>query len=155
MMSAVREGPEFSYRVEAAKIHEFAVALGGLDAIHIDRVAAKAAGYRDIVAPIGLIVWTIVQDRELVFSAFDLAADRGLAGSEGWEFLAPICAGDVLSGRTLHVGVERCEGRAGPMLLHRLRSSYNNQAGDTVLIENTALLQWQTSPFTDANRVSV
>lgn len=152
-MSAL-EGPEFSYHVEAAKIREFAVALGGLDAIHVDAAAARAAGYRDLVAPIGLIVWTIVQDRDRLFRDLGLAADRGLAGSEGWEFLHPVCAGDVLRGRTRHIAAEARAGRNGPMTLHRLETRYRNQFEETALIEHTSILQWQTSPFASDEPVS-
>lgn len=142
-----RYGPEFSYEVEPAKIREFAVALGSLDAIHTDKTAALAAGYRDIVAPVGLIVWTIVQDREALFRAFELDADRGLASGEGWEIVEPICAGDTLSGRTRHVSVERRERRGEWVEVHRLETRYHNQLGAVPLIEHTTIMQWQRSPF--------
>jgi acyl dehydratase len=140
------QGPQFGFEVQAAKIREFAVALGGLPAIHTDRGAAQAAGYRDLVAPIGLIVWTIVQDRDALFALFGLSAHRGLAGSEGWRFEEPICAGDVLSGCTTHRAVEQRSGRSGPLDLHTLETVYRNQFGRIALVERTTILQWQRPP---------
>lgn len=147
MSEAQRQPPPFRYELEGAKIREFAQAMGGLDAVHTDRAAARAAGYRDIVAPIGLIVWTIPQDRDRVFEAFGLAADRGLTTSEGWDLHAPICAGDVLTGQTRHLGKEVREGRSGPAELHRLETAYHNQLGELALVEHTTIMQWAVSPF--------
>lgn len=145
-MSELR-GPQFTLEIEAAKLREFAQALGNLDPVHTDREAARAAGFRDMVAPIGSIVWTLGQDRDLLFETFGLRADRGLAGSEGWEFLAPICAGDVLSGQTTHMGIEMKTGQSGEMSFHRFRTIYANQFGEQVLIENSMVMQWTRPPL--------
>ncbi len=134
--------PPFAFELEAAKIREFAQALGGLDPIHSDRAAAQAAGYRDVVAPIGLVVWTLAQDRRRVFDTFALAEDRGLTTGEGWDFLAPICAGDRLTGETRRAGQEVREGRSGPLTLHRLETRYHNQFGALVMLERTTVAQW-------------
>jgi acyl dehydratase len=140
-------GRPFTLKIEAAKLIEFAQALGDVDSVHVDRDAARKAGFRDLVAPIGSIVWTLGQDREALFEAFGLRADRGLAGSEGWEFLAPIYAEDLLTGQSTLVDVEKKTGRSGEMSFHRFQTIYANQFGERVLIENSMVMQWAHSPL--------
>jgi acyl dehydratase len=43
--------PSAPYGVSAAKIKEFAEAVGATDPAHTDRAAAQARGYRDVIAP--------------------------------------------------------------------------------------------------------
>ena len=43
--------PSAPYGVSAAKIKEFAEAVGATDPAHTDRAAAPARGYRDVIAP--------------------------------------------------------------------------------------------------------
>jgi acyl dehydratase len=46
-----KELAPFEYKIGREKIREYANAVGLTDAVHFDRAAAEAAGYRDIVAP--------------------------------------------------------------------------------------------------------
>jgi acyl dehydratase len=141
------EGPRFSFEIERAKVREFVQALGQLDPIHCDVGAARRAGYRDLVAPIGFVIWTLGQDGTEIFRRFGLAYDRGLAGSEGWDFLGPICAGDVLTGQTRYRTSEVREGSAGPMTVHYFDTEYDNQLGGRVLEEHSSVIQWERSPY--------
>ena len=43
--------PEFEYEVGREKIREYANAVGETTPVHHDREAARAAGFRDVVAP--------------------------------------------------------------------------------------------------------
>ena len=43
--------PTPPYAVGSAKIREFAEAVGSTDPVHVDSAAARAAGYRDVIAP--------------------------------------------------------------------------------------------------------
>jgi acyl dehydratase len=140
-------GPTFSFAVEAAKIREFAWALGGLDPVHTDTEAARRAGYRDVVAPIGFLIWTLGQDGTEIFRRFGLEYDKGLAGSEGWDFYEPACAGDVLTGRTRYVGKEERQGRGGKMDVHFFDTEYHNQLGEVVQVEHSSVIQWERSPY--------
>lgn len=147
-MTVVQEvGPPFSFEVERTKIREFVQALGQLDAIHSDVEAARRAGYRDVVAPIGFVIWTLGQDGTEIFRRFGLEYDKGLAGSEGWDFVGPICAGDVLSGQTRYRSREQRQGSAGPMTVHFFDTTYDNQLGERVLEEHSSVIQWERSPY--------
>src|SRR6478609_6863797 len=43
--------PTETYRVSAAKIREFAEAVGSADPVHVDAEVARARGYADVIAP--------------------------------------------------------------------------------------------------------
>ena len=43
--------PTEPYRVSAAKIREFAEAVGSTDPVHVDAEVARARGYADVIAP--------------------------------------------------------------------------------------------------------
>ena len=43
--------PTETYRVSAAKIREFAEAVGSSDPVHVDTEVARARGYADVIAP--------------------------------------------------------------------------------------------------------
>jgi len=147
MAVAEAAGPRFTFRIERCKIEEFVKAVGNLHPIHSDREVARAAGYPDVVAPIGFVIWTLGQDGTEIFRRFGLRYDRGVAGSEGWDFLGPICAGDMLTGQTRYRSSETKNGRAGPMTVHYFDTSYDNQLGERVLEEHSSVIQWERPPY--------
>jgi acyl dehydratase len=94
--------PPFEYEVGREKIREYANAVGESAAVHHDREAARAAGFRDVVAPPMFAVvystgsvWPGVLDPEL---GIDLA--RMLHGSQEFVWGEPVCAGDTVTTTT-------------------------------------------------------
>jgi acyl dehydratase len=90
--------PPLEYEVGREKIREYAGAVGEDGAVHHDREAARAAGFRDVVAPpMFCVVYSAgamgpaVLDPEL---GIDLP--RLLHGSQEFEWGEPVCAGDVI-----------------------------------------------------------
>lgn len=96
--------PPERYRVSAVKIAEFADAVGAASPLHYDRDAARAAGYKDVVAPPTFAV-VIAQRAEFAYvnspeSGIDFS--RVVHAEEGFMHHRPIVAGDVLEA-TAHV----------------------------------------------------
>ena len=90
--------PAFTYEVGLEKIREYANAIGEGEPVHHDREAARAAGFRDVVAPpMFAVVYTLgamapaVLDPEL---GINLA--RMLHGSQEFVWAEPVCAGDAI-----------------------------------------------------------
>jgi acyl dehydratase len=88
-----------TYEVGAEKIREFAAAVGAENPVHHDHEAARAAGFRDLVAPpMFCVVYSAramgpaILDAEL---AINLAAM--LHGSQEFEWDDPVCDGDLIS----------------------------------------------------------
>jgi acyl dehydratase len=109
------------------KIREYANAIGVHAPVNHDREAARAAGYRDVVAPpMFAVVYSAgslaagVLDPEL---GIDLA--RMLHGSQEFVWGEPVCSGDTIITTT---AVADLYERAG-MEFYVFESESKNQAG--------------------------
>ena len=119
--------PPFEYEVGREKIREYANAVGESSPVHHDREAARAAGYRDVVAPpMFAVVYSTgsvapgVLDPEI---GINLA--RMLHGSQEFVWGEPVCAGDTITtSTTLKDLYER-----GGMEFYVFESMSQNQQG--------------------------
>jgi len=96
--------PSELYEVCAAKIAEFALATGATSPLHVDRAAARAAGYRDVVAPPTFAV-VVAQRAESAYindPASGVDFSRVVHADESFQHHRPMVAGDVLA-TTVHV----------------------------------------------------
>ena len=91
--------PQFEYEVGREKIREYANAVGESHPVYQDREAARAAGFRDVVAPpMFAVVYSAgsvaggVLDPEI---GINLA--RMLHGSQDFTWGEPVCAGDLIT----------------------------------------------------------
>jgi acyl dehydratase len=94
-----KEYPAASYEVGREKIREYAYAIGAENPVHHDREAARAAGYRDVVAPPMFCV--VYSARAVGPGVLDPEVGINLAAMVhgGQEFVwgEPVCAGDEIT----------------------------------------------------------
>lgn len=86
------------YVVSAAKIKEFAEAIGSADPVHTDREVARARGYRDVIAPPTFAVM-ISQRPEFAFindPESGIEMGRVVHGEQGFTHYRPLTAGDEI-----------------------------------------------------------
>ncbi len=90
--------PAILWDVEKGRIAFFAKVIGLTDPIHTDEAAAKAAGYRGIVAPPTFIFGAPGDSGETMQLIETLEIDLGkvLHGEQRFDYRAPVCAGDTL-----------------------------------------------------------
>jgi acyl dehydratase len=96
------EVPPTLWDVEKGRIRFFAEVIGATDAIHLDTTAAKAAGYRNVVAP-PTFVFGAESDSGVLMKLLDtLKIDlrKVLHGEQRFDYHAPVCAGDTLRFQT-------------------------------------------------------
>jgi acyl dehydratase len=91
-------GPE-SFAVEAERIGKYADAVGERSDVHRDPDAAKAAGFRDVVAP---PMFAVVYSAPAMGPAIldpEVGINFGamVHGSQAFEWGEPVCAGDDIS----------------------------------------------------------
>jgi acyl dehydratase len=88
-----------TYEVGAEKVREFANAIGAENPVHHDHVAAREAGFRDLVAPPMFCV--VYSARAMGPAILDPEIGINLAtmlhGSQEFEWGEPVCDGDVIS----------------------------------------------------------
>ena len=90
------------YEVGREKIREYANAIGVHAPVHHDREAAKAAGYRDVVAPpMFAVVYSAGSVAQGVLDP-ELGIDLGrmLHGSQEFVWGEPVCSGDTITTTT-------------------------------------------------------
>jgi acyl dehydratase len=94
-----KEWPPTSFEVEASRIEQYADAVGEDNPLYHDAEAAKAAGFRDLVAP---PMFCVVYSAPALGPAImdpDVGIDLGamVHGGQEFEWGEPVCAGDVIT----------------------------------------------------------
>ena len=123
--------PPFEYEVGREKIREYANAVGEDNAVYRDRDAARAAGFRDVVAPPMFAV--VYSTGSVAPGLFDpelgIKLARMLHGSQEFVWGEPVCAGDTITTTTT---VKDLYERGG-MEFYVFESVSRNQDGQEVV----------------------
>ena len=91
--------PPFEYEVGREKIREYSYAIGATNAVHFDPEAARAAGFRNVVAP---PMFAVVYSAGAMGPGIldpELGINLALMLHGGQEFVwsEPVCAGDTIT----------------------------------------------------------
>jgi len=134
------EFPAFTADVEKGRLKFFAKAIGETNPIYTDEAVARDAGYRSLPAP---PTFTTVLDMEgpeflpfLDLLNMDIA--RILHGSQEFEYIAPIYAGDCITA-TARI-VDMFEKKGGALEFVVMQQSYTNQDGELVAKSTNTLV---------------
>ncbi|WP_439816870.1 MaoC family dehydratase N-terminal domain-containing protein [Zavarzinia sp. CC-PAN008] len=125
--------PSKTVEVEKHMIRFFASAIGETNPIHSDEAAAKAAGYRSLVAPptFPFCLNSLASGEGLnVYKEMGVNVARVLHGEQGFEYFEPICAGDVL--RFEGSVTDIYDKKGGALDFITTETEVINQAGKTV-----------------------
>jgi acyl dehydratase len=140
-----RLGQPVSTTLDAAGIERFAFAAGDTNPIYFDTAAARAAGYRERVAPPSFLIWALESPRPLEALREDglwrdagpplrLNVTRVLYGGEDWEYHAPAHIGDTIRAETRLAALEEKSGGSGPFVLMTTETTYTDQNGELIAI---------------------
>jgi acyl dehydratase len=126
-----RQYPPFTYEVGLEKIREYANAIGEAEPVHHDREAARAAGFRDVVAP---PMFAVVYSSGAVAPGIldpevGINLGRMLHGSQEFAWGEPVCAGDVIETTATLVDLYEKDGRE----FYVFESVSRNQDGQEVV----------------------
>jgi hypothetical protein len=136
-----KESAPTTSEVDKTAIRMFARSVGHTDPIYFDEAAAKAAGYRSLVAPPGYLCTPVFNPsspgrRGGMFGGPEPSRPlkRVLNGGTEIEYLDEICAGDVLTSTSHVASFEETKGSLGEMLITTNKTVYKNQSGKVVAI---------------------
>ncbi len=132
-------GAPDSMVIEYGAARRMALALENLDPIHYEEQAAKAAGYRGVVAP-WPILWLVFfncRDAPLKFS-FGKAT---IHGEDSYVFHEPIIVGDLVTVTATISETSVKQGRAGVMGVIVTRREFHNQSGQLCAVMSTTNLR--------------
>jgi acyl dehydratase len=97
--AAGKQWPAETFEVEAGRITQYADAVGEESSIYHDADAAKAAGFRDLVAPpmfcvvySGPVMGPAIMDPEVGINLATM-----VHGGQEFEWGEPVCAGDTIT----------------------------------------------------------
>jgi acyl dehydratase len=126
-----KQWPATTYQVGREKIREYANVIGAENAVHHDREAALAAGYRDVVAPpMFCVVYSAAAMGPAILDpqvGIDLAAM--VHGSQEFEWGEPVCSGDEITTTAKCVEIYEKDGKG----FYVFESTSVNQDGDQVV----------------------
>ncbi len=90
--------PPVLWDVEKGRIAFFAKVAGLSDPIHTDEAAARAAGYRNIVAPPTFLFCAEGDSglRMKIIATLEIELEKVLHGEQRFDYHLPVCAGDRL-----------------------------------------------------------
>ena len=121
-------------------ILNYASILGSTEPVHVDAEAARAQGYRDIIALPTFVTW---------HGAGPIAppgmAVQGIGINAGYDctFHSPVYPGDTLTYATRLADLYEKTGRSGTMRFVVRETTVTNQDGDTVaVLRNSFILGW-------------
>ncbi len=108
-----KEWPATTYQVGREKIKEYASVLGIENPVHFDVEAARAAGFRDVVAP---PMFAVVYSSPAVGPAmFDPDVELNFAamvhGGQTFEWDEPACSGDEVTTTAKCLSIEEKMGK--------------------------------------------
>jgi len=136
------EAASSTLTVERGRLKFFAKAIGETNPVYSDEAAAQAAGYADLPAP-PTFLFAAELDSGAMFALLDqleIPLSKVLHGEEGFEYLAPVVAGDTVTVTTRVKDIY--DKRGGALEFLETESVVINQDGATVAkIRNTTVLR--------------
>jgi acyl dehydratase len=134
-----KEFDRYTYQVTKEEIVGFAKSIGETNPLYNDETYAATTAHGGLIAPPTFCV---------VFRSYarlpDLKLNYGKRGFDGGKeciFLAPIHAGDTITGVDRIQQVYEKTGRSGSMIFIVRESELSNQHGDTVAIVRQSLIR--------------
>ena len=126
-----KEWPATTYEVGREKIREYATVIGLDNPVYFDLQAAKAAGYRDVVAPPMFCV--VYSAPALAPAMFDDDVAMNFAamvhGGQEFEWAEPACSGDEITTAAKCLQIYEKDGKG----FYVFESNSVNQNGDQVV----------------------
>jgi acyl dehydratase len=132
-------GPDDSMPIESISVRRMALALDNVDPIHYDEAAARARGYRGVVAPWPLL-WLIFFNCRQAPLVFDFGRAT-LHGEDSYEYHEPMIVGDVVTVSAAVVQTSVKQGKSGNMGVTVTRREFRNQLGQLCAVMSTSNLR--------------
>lgn len=132
-------GEEVQTLVELGAVRRMALCVGDLDPIHFDEAAAKARGYRGVVAP-----WPLLWLYFFTCTIYEHDFPFGKAtvhGQDDYDFFEPMIVGDVITVRSAMVDAKLKHGKVGRLGQVVSERRFTNQRGELCAVLRTTLFR--------------
>lgn len=132
-------GEPDSMPIEMMSIRRMALCVDAQDPIHHEDAAARARGYRGIVAPWPLL-WLVFFNCRTAPLQFSFGKAT-LHGGDRYEFHEPLVVGDTVTVTATVTGTSVKQAKAGPMGVIVTRREFRNQLGQLCAVLETTNLR--------------
>ena len=132
-------GTPDSMPIEYVSVRRMALAVEDFDPIHYDEEAARARGYRGVVAPWPLL-WLIFfncREAPLKFPFGKVTVH----GEDSYEYHEPMIVGDVVTVKTSVADTSVKQGKSGVMGVIVTQREFTNQLGQLCAVMSTTNLR--------------
>jgi acyl dehydratase len=133
-------GEPDSMPVELGAVRRMALCLDNYDPIHFDEAAARARGYRGIVAPWPLVWLYFFNCSEDVHTQFPFGRAT-VHGQDDYAFHEPMIVGDPITVTTAMTGATLKTGRSGRLGVLVQERRMTNQHGELCAVLKTTLIR--------------
>ena len=132
--------PPFTVPVDRQWIAAFADAIADPNPIYRDEAAARAQGFAGIPAPptFGFAVVMKANQSFMVLEELGVPKTRAMHAEQGFEYAAPILAGDVITGRQRVA--EQYDKKGGALTFLVSEFDLRNQRDETVVTLRTTVV---------------
>ena len=120
-----------SFEIEAARISQYADAVGEPSPLHRDAEAARAAGFRDLVAPpmFAVVYSSVAMAPAILDPDVGMNFAAMVHGGQEFEWGEPVCAGDTITTAATCRDISERQGKG----FYVFESISTNQDGDQVV----------------------
>ncbi len=122
------------FEVEKGTIRNMAEAMNYLNPLYLDEAYARSKGHSSVLAPPMLPTYDLQLSAPLEVLKFPFPVVAVLHGSDEWEFMADVHAGDVLTPQGKLLNLTEKDGNRGKMLFITSEITYTNQRDEVVAI---------------------
>jgi acyl dehydratase len=146
------------YEVEKGAVRRFADAIDDANPVYRDEEYARCSQYGAIIAPPGFFGWPANLPRnsplavdmppalEAAFAAAGYPLSLVLDGGMEYEFILPVCAGDVLTATTTVRNLRERSSETGSIILTILDTVYYNQHGTLAARQQASFVRRSLTP---------
>ena len=108
-----KEWPGTTYQVGREKIKEYATVLGLESRVHFEVEAARAAGFRDVVAPpmFAVVYSSPAMGPAILDPEVELDFAAMVHGGQAFEWDEPACSGDEITTSAKCLSIEEKDGK--------------------------------------------
>jgi hypothetical protein len=138
-----REWPSVVFDVDATSIRMWARAVGYTDPVFYDEEVARARGFAGLPAPPGFVgtprFHPDAAEPGPPIRGLHPDLTRSLNGGTGFEYRAPVLAGDTLEATTKIVDLQQRHGSVGEMLIITRETIYRRGEETVVTMRATVI----------------
>ena len=123
-----------TFEVEKGAIRNMAEAMNYMNPLYVDEAYAKSKGHPTVLAPPMFVTFGLRLGAFLDVLKFEFEIAAAVHGSDDWEFIKDVHAGDVITPNGKLLSLVEKDGSRGKMLFITTEVTFTNQRSEVVAV---------------------